>query len=181
MLVCHQCAAQTAVTTTMSEGTRVRDHCRRVLRRAGGRHNRSEDGILGESRPHASTTGDANDWTVCATASLGAGTPIGRHRGTCAMPAARERLERHRRRHRRQHRFLGRAASPAPTRFHPTHGQRRASSCAPWRRGHTSGRTVTPRIRAWCTTSTRWRPEPRRMRRPTASKLRPCPVRRGIC
>ncbi|MGD0366505.1 MAG: hypothetical protein ABSA94_03545 [Acidobacteriaceae bacterium] len=74
-LVCHKCAAQTAVTTTMSAGTAfvttVEEYSGvQVL------------GITGANRASSTTpgltmtTGDANDWTVCATASLGsAGIP----------------------------------------------------------------------------------------------------------
>ncbi len=73
-LVCHHCAAQTAVTTTMSAATAF---VTTVEEYSGV----AALGITGSTTATSATpgltmtTGDANDWTVCATASLGAGVP----------------------------------------------------------------------------------------------------------
>ena len=73
-LVCHKCAAQTAVTTTMTDGTAF---VTTVEEYSGVQAL----GITGTKTASSTNpgltlaTGDANDWTVCATASLGAGVP----------------------------------------------------------------------------------------------------------
>ena len=73
-LVCHKCAAQTAVTTTMTDGTAF---VTTVEEYSGVQAL----GITGTKTASSANpgltlaTGDANDWTVCATASLGAGVP----------------------------------------------------------------------------------------------------------
>lgn len=74
-LVCHKCAAQTAVTTTMSAGTAF---VTTVEEYSGVQAL----GITGANTGSSATpgltmnTGDAGDWTVCATSSLGsAGVP----------------------------------------------------------------------------------------------------------
>ena len=74
-LVCHKCAAQTAVTTTMSEGTAF---VTTVEEYSGAQALGITEAKTGSSTAPGltMTTGDANDWTVCATASLG-GTPTG--------------------------------------------------------------------------------------------------------
>ncbi len=72
-LVCHHCAAQTAVTTTMSEGTAF---VATVEEYSGVQAL----GITGTNTSSSTapgltmTTGDANDWTVCTTASTGTPT-----------------------------------------------------------------------------------------------------------
>ena len=69
-LVCHKCTAQTSVTTTMSEGT--------VFVTTVEEYSGVQAlGITGANTASSTTpgltmtTGDANDWTVCATSSLG--------------------------------------------------------------------------------------------------------------
>lgn len=73
-LVCHKCAAQTAVTTTMSEGaafvTTVEEYAGvQALGITGTKTGSSANPGL------TLATGDASDWTVCATASLGSASP----------------------------------------------------------------------------------------------------------
>ncbi len=74
-LVCHNCAAQTAITTTMSADTvfvtTVEEYSGVAALGITGANTASSiaPGLT-------MNTGDANDWTVCATASLGsAGVP----------------------------------------------------------------------------------------------------------
>jgi hypothetical protein len=73
-LVCHKCAAQTAVTTAMTDGTAFVT----TVDEYSGVQALGVTGTKTASSANPGltlTTGDANDWTVCATASLGAGVP----------------------------------------------------------------------------------------------------------
>jgi hypothetical protein len=74
-LVCHKCAAQTAVTTTMTDGTAfvttVEEYSGvQALGITGTKTSSSANPGL------TLATGDQNDWTVCATASLGSAVPM---------------------------------------------------------------------------------------------------------
>ena len=75
-LVCHNCAAQTAVTTTMDDGTAFVT----TVEEYSGVQALGITGTKTASSGNPGltlTTGDANDWAVCATASLGSGVPTG--------------------------------------------------------------------------------------------------------
>ena len=73
-VVCHRCTAQSAVTTTMSEGTAfvttVEEYSGVAALGITGVNNASS------TAPGLTmTTGDANDFAVCTTASTGSGVP----------------------------------------------------------------------------------------------------------
>jgi hypothetical protein len=73
-LVCHRCAAQTSVTTTMNDGTAF-------VTTVDEYSGVQALGITGTKTASSANPGltlataGANDWAVCATASLGSGTP----------------------------------------------------------------------------------------------------------
>jgi hypothetical protein len=69
-LVCHKCTAQTSITTNMSSGTAFVT----TVEEYSGVQALGITGANTSSSPTPGltmTTGDANDWTVCATSSFG--------------------------------------------------------------------------------------------------------------